>query len=86
MTTITSHTFRPTFSFDAVPRGSRVAAELFTRLMRWLETPRAARSRELPPTADVAAVRELAYRLQDSDPGFSADLFAAAARHESEHD
>ena len=32
------------------------------------------------------AVRELAYRVQDSDPGFSADLYAAAARHEAERD
>jgi len=86
MTAITSHTFRPTFNPDSIPRGARVAGELFTGLVRWWQTPRAATSRELPRSADVASVRELAYRMQDSDPGFSADLYAAAARHETERD
>ena len=32
--------------------------------------------------ADIAAVRALADSYRHSDPGFAADLYAAAARHE----
>jgi len=31
---------------------------------------------------EAAAVREMAYRHMKTDPGFAADLFAAADRHE----
>jgi hypothetical protein len=33
---------------------------------------------------EAAAVRELARRQQYTDPGFAADLYAAADRHESQ--
>jgi len=68
----------------AMPRGSRVASNLFLRALAWLgskPTPRA-RTR----TEEATEVRELAYRVRNTDPGFSADLFAAAARHESKGD
>jgi hypothetical protein len=38
---------------------------------------------ELQAIADeAAAVRAMAYRLQDSQPGFASDLLAAADRHQ----
>ncbi|MCK7493350.1 MAG: hypothetical protein MZW92_19545 [Comamonadaceae bacterium] len=60
-----------------IPRGALIAAELFSRLMKRFhhdETPERVH--------DVAAVRELAHQVECSDPGFAADLYAAAARHE----
>lgn len=33
---------------------------------------------------DAAEVREMARRLQDSEPGFASDLLAAADRHEQQ--
>lgn len=68
----------------AAPRGARVAAELFTGLVRWLFRPVA--QRPLSPAEEAATVRQLAYRIQHTDPGFAADLYAAAARHESQRD
>jgi hypothetical protein len=66
----------------AAPRGARVAAELFARLAGWLTSAPAPRAETRVEQA--AAVRELAYSLQDSDPGFASDLLAAALRHEAE--
>ena len=62
----------------AMPRGSSLAAALYEALASlFRRTPtRASIARE------AAAVRELAFRMQDSDPGFAADLRAAADRHE----
>ena len=75
-----------TTSFDvlavripAMPRGSRVAADLFARAAGWLRGAPAVPTR----AQEAANVREMAYRLQGTDPGFASDLFAAAARHES---
>lgn len=65
----------------AAPRGSKVAAYWFGRLLRWLFSAPAPRLRTRGEQASY--VREMAYRVMDSDPGFAADLFAAAARHES---
>jgi hypothetical protein len=39
--------------------------------------------RRLTRAQEAAPVREMAWRLRSSDPGFSADLYAAAARHEA---
>lgn len=64
----------------AMPRGARVAADLFVRASRWLSS-RPAR-RVASPGEEAAAVREFAYRVRATDPGFAADLFAAADRHE----
>lgn len=38
------------------------------------------------PAAEAAAVRALAREFVASDPGFAADLFAAADRHERQYD
>lgn len=64
----------------AAPRGAVVAADLFGRLLRWMSRPaiRRARSR----AQEAAEVRQMAYSVQRHDPGFAADLHAAAARHE----
>lgn len=62
-----------------IPRGAVLAATLYRALAR------AFGSR--PLTADeqrvreVVAVRELADRMRATDPGFAADLDAAADRH-----
>jgi hypothetical protein len=63
----------------AMPRGAWLAAQLFTRAAAWLRKPAAPLSR----AAEAAQVREFAYGLMKTDPGFAADLFAAADRHES---
>jgi hypothetical protein len=47
---------------------------------------RQARATALSPTAEAAAVRALAREFVASDPGFAADLFAAADRHEALQD
>ncbi|BAL93521.1 hypothetical protein RGE_01760 [Rubrivivax gelatinosus IL144] len=60
------------------PRGSLIAAELFARLMKRLSPQPHTPER----VHDVAMVRELAHQVENTDPGFAADLFAAAARHE----
>jgi hypothetical protein len=65
----------------AVPRGARVAAGLFVRALSWLGRPAA--PRVLSRSAEAAAVRALAFEVRHTDPGFAADLYAAAARHES---
>ena len=64
----------------AMPRGSRVAAALFTRALAWMVTPAAKRAASR--AEEAAEVRSMAGRMQHTDPGFAADLFAAAARHE----
>lgn len=88
MTAIASKTFTHGPSLN-IPRGARVAAEVFTsglRLMNGLFTsPSAARVRRT--RADEAAdVRDMARRWERTDPGFAADLYAAAARHEGLND
>jgi hypothetical protein len=67
-----------------VPRGARVAADLFVRALRWLGSPAA--PRVMSRGDETAAVRALAFEVQHTDPGFAADLYAAAARHESLRD
>jgi hypothetical protein len=67
-----------------VPRGSRVAAELFVAASRllsalWREAHRAPSSR----AQEAAEVRRMADEWRNIDPSFAADLYAAAARHES---
>lgn len=69
----------------AAPRGSRIAAVWFGRLLTRLgdlaekrvET-RAMQAR----TKEAAEVRAYAQAMMSEDPRFAADLFAAADRHE----
>ncbi len=65
----------------AMPRGARVAAKLFSSALNWLASAPAAPT--LSRGEEAAPVRRMAYELQRTDPGFAADLYAAAARHES---
>jgi hypothetical protein len=62
------------------PMLPRVAGAFVARLSRWMSQP-ASRKRS-PRGEDAAAVRAMAYSVQATDPGFAADLYAAAARHE----
>jgi hypothetical protein len=76
---MTTATFRFPLPFaHDLPRG----ASLFS----WLSARTAAvvpQARKLTRAEEAAPVRELAWRVRQTDPGFSADLYAAAARHES---
>ncbi len=82
MTAITSKTFTYAPSFS-IPRGAAAGAELFLsacRLLAGLFTYQPQASADMSPED----VRCLALSVQDSDPGFSADLLAALDRHESQ--
>ena len=65
----------------ATPLGARIAADLFSRFTNWMSAPAA--PRKLSRAQEAAEVREMAYQVQYTDPGFAADLFGAAARHEA---
>jgi hypothetical protein len=66
-----------TFPSPVLPR---VASALVGRLSRWMSQPSDRKSGSRAD--DAAAVRAMAYSVQRTDPGFAADLYAAAARHE----
>lgn len=87
MTAITSKTFTEVPVLN-IPRGARVAAEVFlaaSRLVaRLLTTSPAPKARRR--NGEAEAVRALARRWERTDPGFAADLHAAAARHDNEAD
>jgi hypothetical protein len=63
----------------AMPRGARLAAAIYGGISSLLRPA----PRMLTRSEEAASVRELARSVQDSDPGFAADLLAAATRHES---
>jgi hypothetical protein len=68
------------------PRGSRYAALVFLALWRSLAAiGRSAGRRRPHPAEEARQVRELARSYRDTDPGFAADLLAAADRHELLH-
>jgi hypothetical protein len=67
-------------SLPRAPRGAQLMALLYDaieRAVRRIEARRAARSR----AAEADSVRRYARSVQDSDPSFAADLYAAADRH-----
>lgn len=69
----------------ATPRAALWAAALFMRLMDVLEhhsASRAERRLTAERLAEAAAVRSYALRFASHDPRFTADLLAAADRHE----
>jgi len=70
----------PHVAAPSMPRGSRWAAAVFTALASLFRAPA---PRKLSRAEEAAAVREMARRVQDTDPGFASDLYAAAIRHES---
>jgi hypothetical protein len=75
----------------ANPRGARAAAAVFAWLLGSLDAliprrPGAPGKHDAQTAAEEAqAVREMAWRIRESDPRFAADLFAAADRHERLH-
>jgi hypothetical protein len=81
MTAITSKTFTYGPATFNIPRGARVGAEMFLAAGRLLASLFSHRPK---PSSEMTfeEVRELALSVQASDPGFSADLLAALARHE----
>ena len=82
MTAITSKTFTYGPSLN-IPRGARAAADLFVaagRLLSGLLTHKPQRSQDM----SAEEVRHLALSVQNSDPGFAADLLAALARHDAD--
>lgn len=84
MTTVHLYAAPPVAPLDS--RGARAGAALFVALYRLLAGMlRAATERKPGGLPDVQAVRDLARRHQASDPGFAADLLAAADRHEVLH-
>jgi len=63
----------------ATPRIATLVDLLFNAFAGLFQpTPPAAPTR----VQEAAAVRRLAQSLMDTDPGFAADLYAAASRHE----
>ena len=67
-------------SLPRAPRGAQLFALVYDaveRAVARIEARRAARIR----AAEAEQVRSFARSLQDSDPGFAADLYAAADRH-----
>lgn len=60
------------------PRGARWAAGLFQAVVRAF----GAAPKALTRAQEAAEVREMARQMQATDPGFAADLYAAADRHE----
>ena len=88
MSAITSQTFGLSPRITA-PRGARVAAEVFlsgARLLTRLSSAPKIRAARLARSRDAEAVRGLARSVERSDPGFAADLYAAAARHDGLND
>ncbi|HSI47833.1 MAG TPA: hypothetical protein VLA61_06165 [Ideonella sp.] len=86
MSAITSQTFNHGPALN-IPRGAQLGADLFfaagrllSRLIKGDARPAAQMSR----LAEADQVRELARHWERTDPGFAADLRAAAARHESD--
>ena len=69
------------------PRGAiwaaRGAAAIWAALARWLEG-RKQRSVALESAIEAARVRAMARHHAATDPGFAADLMAAADRHEAQ--
>lgn len=64
----------------AVPRGALLAAAVYRWIAERYAGWRAARA-ERKAADDAAAVRAMALHVQATDPGFAADLYAAADRH-----
>ena len=79
MTTITVNTAGNV----QAPRGAAWAAQAAAALLRAIAKWAAPRKPTGAPIVEVAQVRALARLYLNSDPGFAADLFAAADRHES---
>jgi hypothetical protein len=71
-------------TFDRITRPQRgLWTELQQALGRWISFPWGTAAPRVPTRAEEAReVREFALQYQRTDPGFAADLLAAADRHE----
>lgn len=81
MTTISVHTPVKV----AAPRAALLAANLFMRVVDLVQSYGVARAQQritAERLAEAAAVRQYALRFASHDPRFTADLLAAADRHE----
>jgi len=76
-----SHTIVQTLHVDtpAMPRGATLVGMIHSAVLSLFTF---APARKLSRTEEAAGVREMAHRLQATDPGFAADLMVAADRHE----
>ena len=77
-----------TFKVLSIPtpapqRGALLGAEVFVAVWNAVAALFSAAPRELSRAEEAAEVREMARRLQATDPGFASDLLAAADRHET---
>ena len=84
MTAITSQTFHVE---PVLPRFARALADVLhagARLLSALWTATADTPADV--ASDAARVRTMARAWEKTDPGFAADLYAAAARHEAQRD
>jgi len=89
MTAITSRSYTYGNTRMRIPRGARMAAEVFTagaRLLARLAVGTAPTAALSSRAREAAEVREMANGVQATDPGFAADLYAAADRHEKLND
>lgn len=70
------------------PRGAAWAASAAASAARFVKRAFGGQAAAAGPSpaAEAAAVRALARDFVSSDPGFAADLFAAADRHERLHE
>lgn len=87
MTAITSRSYTYGNTRLRIPRGARAAADVFVaaaRLVTRVLFPAPARASGTVSVRarEAAELREYASRVQATEPGFAADLFAAADRHE----
>jgi hypothetical protein len=76
-----SHSIVQTLHVDtpAMPRGALLVGMIHSALISLF---RVSPARQPTRTEEAASVREMAHRLQATDPGFAADLMVAADRHE----
>jgi len=83
---MTSMTFQAASPFFMrPPRGARWAAAAFLRLIEALDFSRKSAAVPRDSRAEEAeSVREMARSVEACDPGFAADLYAAADRHETQ--
>lgn len=73
---------RPQAVGEALRDLSASAQRVFAALWATLPQRRATQAKVLTPAEEAARVRELAGTYLKTDPGFAADLFAAADRYE----
>ena len=77
---------RPQAVGEALRELSVAAQRVVTALWAALPQRRSALARALSPAEEAARVRTLAGTHLKTDPGFAADLFAAADRYERDHE